>query len=259
MLKRKVFKIANEYSRRITQYDNMEAIILGEAADIEVYDPNFIIAMDVYYSGRLLSAKKRNVLYGNPEFFESSSVYPMDRFISENLPVIINYRHINRIDRIFDRIERSEWVFRMESSNIFHRLKEGHVLFNRNGWIDKIKKRFTAIPDEFWEHILDSARFLIEHHLREINVSIFKSNNLLYLISLTHFIKSVCSFIYALNKDFEPSPRLLYGAIKKLPNLPDEFMNRFNILLNPATEVSLEQKGEVATLITKSLITMKLE
>lgn len=237
----------------------MEAIVLGEAADIEVYDPNFIIAMDVFYSGRLISPKKRHLLYGNPEFFESSSVYPVDRFISDNLPVIINYRKINRIDRIFDRIERSEWVFRMESSNILHRLKEGHVLFNRNGWIDKIKKRFKTIPDEFWEHILESSSFLIEHYLREINVSIFKNNNLLYLISLTHFIKSVCSFIYALNRDFEPSPRLLYGAIKTMPNLPYEFMNRFNLLINPASEVSLEQKGEVATLIAKSLIKMKLE
>jgi hypothetical protein len=251
--------LANEYARKIAQHDNMETIILGEAADIEVYDPNFIIAIDVFYSGRLPSPKKRDILYGNPKFFESSSTYPVDRFMKEDLPVMINYRKIQRIDRIFDRIERSEWVFRMESSNILHRLKEGHVLYNRNGWIDKIKKRFITIPDEFWAHILDSSSFLIEHYLRELNVSIFKTNNLLYMIALTHFIKSVCSFIYALNRDFEPSPRLLYKSIKDLPNLPDEFMNRFNILLNPATDVSIEQKGEVATLITKNLIKMKLE
>jgi hypothetical protein len=258
-LKRKVFKLANEYSSRISQNENTETVILGEAADIEVYDPNFIIAIDVFYSGRLLSPKKRDSLYGNPEFFEFSTAYPVDRFIKDDLPVMINYRKINRIDRIFDRIERSEWVFRMESSNILHRLKEGHVLYNRNGWIDRIKSRFQSIPDDFWNHILESSSFLIEHYLRELNISIFKNNNLLYLISLTHFLKSVCSFVYALNRDFEPSPRLLYGAIKKLPNLPDEFMNRFNILINPSSEVSIEQKGEVATLIAKSLIKMKLE
>jgi len=254
-----VFKIANAYSGKISQLENVETIILGEAADIEVYDPNFIIAMDVSYSGRLLSPKKRSELYGMPEFFETSSVYPLDRFITGELPVIINYRKLHRVDRIFDRIERSEWVFRMESSNILHRIKEGHVLFNRNGWIENIKKRFKKIPDEFWKHILEASSFLIEHYLRELNVSIFRNDNFLFQVALSNYLKSACSFIYALNRDFEPSARLLYGAIKKLPNLPDEFISRFNILINPAREVSLEQKGEVATLIAKNLIKIKLE
>jgi len=258
-LKRRVFKLANEYSEKIARDENVETIVLGEAADIEVYDPNFIIAMDVYYSGRLIPSEKRNDIYGNPEFFETSTVKPVDRFIKDNLPIYIHYRKTNQIERIFDRIDRSDWVFRMESSNILHRLKEGHVLYNRSKWIDKIKGRFTSIPDNFWAHILDSASFLIEHYLREINIAIFKNNNLLFQISLTYFIKSAVSYIYALNRDFEPSPRLLYGALKELPNLPDEFMNRFHILINPTSEVSLEQKGEVATLIAKSLMHMKLE
>ncbi|MBN2441751.1 MAG: DUF4037 domain-containing protein [Spirochaetales bacterium] len=258
-MKRKVFRIANDYSTKIAQYENIETIVLGEGADIEVHDPNFMITLDVYFSGRLPSQRKRASVYENPEFFESSTVHPVDRFIAENLPVIINYRKMNNVDRIFDRIEKAEWVFRMESSNILHRLKEGHILFNRSGWIDKIRKRFDTIPDEFWAHILESSSFLIEHYLREINVSIFKNNNFLYQISLTNYIKSVCSFIYALNRDFEPSPRLLYQAIQKMDHLPDEFVNRFDALLNPTSDVSLEQKGEVATLIAKNLIKIKLE
>jgi hypothetical protein len=258
-VKRKVFRIANEYSKKLSQNENIETILLGEAADIDVHDPNFIIAMTVHYSGRLPSPGKRVELYGDPEFFESSTAYPVDRFISENLPVIIHFRKTTQIDRIFDRIEKAQWVLRMESSNILHRLKEGHILYNRHGWIDTIRKRFTTIPDDFWEHILEASSFLIEHHLREINISIFKNNNFLFHVSLTSFLKNVCSFIYALNRDFEPSPRLLYDAIKDMDHLPDEFMSRFNILINPSREVSLEKKGEIATLLAKNLIKIRLE
>jgi hypothetical protein len=258
-VKPKVDTIAHDCTKKLEKLDNVETVLLGEAADIEVYDPYFTIDLDVFYDGELLSSNKRAEFFGNPAIFETSPVNPVDRFLTGNLPVIIYYRELTRVDHIFERIEEQKWIFRKETTNMLYRLKNGQVLYGRKGWIDTIRKHFTAMPLSFWKNIIDSCKFLIEHYLREIHVSAIKDNNLLYQNSLSCFIEGVCSCIFALNREFEPSPRLLYHYLCSLKNLPDGFLNRFEILISPKEEFTMERKGEVATLIAKSLIPMQLE
>ena len=260
IVKRKVFNIARDYTKRLSDIEQVEAVILSETAEMEIYDPYFIIDMDIYYTKSLPESEERRMILGNPDIFETASVYPVDRFICEELPVILNYRHVKSIEGIFNRIEKAEWVFRIESSNILYRLKEGQVLFSRNpDWIENIKGRFDDIPVDFWQNILDSSLFFMEHYLREINVSVFKGNHLLYHNSLSKFIQSVCSYVFAVNCRFEPSPRMVYDEMARLPRLPDEFMTRFETLINPVRDFSLERTWEIAQLIAKSLIPMQLE
>ena len=257
----KVDKITNEYAKRVSEVNNVEAVVFGETAKIETYDPSFIIDLDVYYEGELMSPSERCNLLGNPDIFESSPVYPVDRFLIDQLPVIINYRELSTIDIIFRRIEKAEWALRTENTNILYRLKEGIVLYNKSGWIDGIKNRFSNIPEEFWQNMLDSCRFLIEHYLREINVSAYKNNSLLYQKTFFHFLQSILGYICTVNKKFEPSPRVFYNFIKTLKKIPDEFLSRFDVLINPNPdeEFPLDRKGEIATLLAKSLIQMRLE
>ncbi|MBN1699650.1 MAG: DUF4037 domain-containing protein [Spirochaetales bacterium] len=258
-MKPKVDAIINECKTILERLENVETILLGEAAEIEVYDPNFIIDMDVFYQGELPPAAGRAELFGNPPVFETSPVNPVDRFLDRDLPVIIYYKELTRVDHIFRRIEEQKWIFRKETTNMLYRLKHGQVLFGRKGWIDEIRKHFDTMPLSFWKNIIDSCMFLIEHYLREINVSIFTENYLLYQNALSCFIESVCSCVFALNRQFEPSPRVLYERLCSLDILPEEFLNRFEILFNPKKGFSPERKGEVATLIAKSLIPMRLE
>jgi hypothetical protein len=258
-VKPKVDKIAHDYGKKIEKLENVEAILLGEAAEIEIYDPYFIIDMDVFYEGELLPAVKRAELFGNPAIFETSPVNPVDRFLTGDLPIIIYYKELDRVDLIFERIENQKWIFRKETTNMLYRLKNGQVLYSKKGWIDSIRKHFVTLPESFWKNIINSCKFLIEHYLREIHVSAIKENNLLYQNSLSCFIEGVCSCIFALNREFEPSPRLLYEYLCSLKNLPDGFLNRFEILISTKKEFTMERKGEVATLIAKSLIPMQLE
>ncbi len=256
-LKKRAYEIANEYAGKLSALKGTSAVLLGDTFDTEVYDPDFTIDLDVYYHGQLAPASERMKVLGNPELFESPPEYPVDRFLVSNLPVLVNYKRTDRISDIFRRIAKHEWVFRKATTNVLYRLKNGEILYNKNNWILTVRKRFTKIPANFWGNILTSAMFLVEYHYRELTVSNAKCNHLHYQISLGNFIHSICGFAFALNEQFEPGPREIYGKLCGLKELPDEFVIRFDILINPANEYSMEKKCEVARLLTSSLIKMK--
>jgi hypothetical protein len=160
-LKRIAHEIALEYGQKIATIKGMSAVLLGDTFDMEVYDPYFTIDLDVYHHGNLANVQERKKLLQNPELFESPPQYPVDRFLVNNLPVLINYKRINRINDIFRRIARHEWVFRKATTNVLYRLKHGEILYTKNDWINTVRKRFAKIPGDFWDNILTSATFLI--------------------------------------------------------------------------------------------------
>jgi len=256
-LNRKVQEIATECAQKLAALKNCRAVVLGETNGFGVYDPGFTIDLDVYHHGALVPVSARKEVLGNPKIFESPPVYPVDRFLVDDLPVIVNYKRIDKINDIFKRIARHSWVFRKATTNILYRLKEGNILYNKDGWILKIRKRINKIPANFWTNILTSASFLIEYHYRELSVAALKNDGLLYLLSISNVIHSICGYIFALNKEFEPGTGFLNDRLLNLKILPDEFKSRFDILIDPSSEYSLEKKTEVARLLVSSLIQMK--
>jgi hypothetical protein len=256
-LKIKVQEIANECAQKMASLKNCRAVVLGETNGFEVYDPGFTIDLDVFHHGKLPPVSERKKVLGDPKIFESPPVYPVDRFLVDDLPVIVNYKRIDKINDIFKRIAKHEWVFRKATTNILYRLKEGNILYNKDGWILSVRKRFGKIPADFWSNILISANFLIEYYYRELSVAAAKNDGLLYLISLSNLIHSICGYIFAINKEFEPGPRILHERLLNLKILPDEFTSRFDIIIDPSSEYSLEKKSEVARLLVSSLLQMK--
>ncbi|HUV08766.1 MAG TPA: DUF4037 domain-containing protein, partial [Spirochaetia bacterium] len=71
--------------------------------------------------------------------------------------------------------------------------------------------------------------------------------------SASGFCQSLCSYVFALNRKFEPTGRLLYDRIKSLKVLPDEFLGRFNSFIRPDQKLSPERKFEIAKLLAKSI------
>ena len=49
-MKRKVRRIAGALAERLSHIEGVQAVLLGEAAEVEVFDPYFTIDLDVYSS-----------------------------------------------------------------------------------------------------------------------------------------------------------------------------------------------------------------
>jgi len=257
-LKRKVNTIITKYAQLLESMENVDTVALGEAIETIAYDPYIIIEFEVFYKGDILSTTERKILFNHPDAFETSPVYPIDRFLSDGLPVLINYRNIKNINAIFDRISEDKWVFRREATSALYKIKNGQMLHNKSEWFASIRTRIEQIQDPFWRNILKASRFLLETAIMEMGVAVIMNNHILYQNALASFIQNICHFIFALNREFIPCSRILSDEVKKLRALPDEFISRFDGICRLDNEYTPERKVEIAKLIVKSLLSLDI-
>ncbi len=237
----------------ISKWNGIASIVLGEVARVETYDPYFIIDLDVYFRGDLLPSNDRREQFGHPGGFETSPIYPIDRFLVDELPVSIYYKDVSRMSLLVKRVEEQTWVFRSESTHLLYRIRNGQVLYSKGNWFEELKQRLESIPDGFWKSIMEAARFSLDHYLNGIGAAVYRGDNLYYQISASGFCQSLCSYVFALNKRLEPTGRLLHDHIKELAVLPDEFLGRFESFIRPDAKLPPERKFEVAQLLAKSI------
>jgi len=252
-VQQKVKKILDGLVGTISEWNGIAAIVLGEVARVETYDPYFIIALDVYIRGDLLPSNDRREKFDHPGAFETSPIYPIDRFLVEELPVSVHYKDVSRMSLLVKRVEEQTWVFRSESTHLLYRIQNGQLLYSKGKWFEQLKQRLESIPDGFWKSIMEAARFSLDHYLNGIGAAVYRADNLYYQISASGFCQSLCSYVFALNKCLEPTGRLLHERIGELEILPDEFLGRFESFIRPDAKLPPERKFEVAQLLAKSI------
>ncbi len=252
-MQQKVKKILDGLVGTISKWNGIAAIVLGEVAKDETYDPYFIIALDVYIRGDLLPSNDRREKFDHPGGFETSPIYPIDRFLVGELPVSVHYKDVSRMSLLVKRVEQQTWVFRSESTHLLYRIQNGQILYSKGKWFEQLKQRLESIPDGFWKSIMETARFSLDLCLNGIGAAVYRADNLYYQISASGFCQSLCSYVFALNKCFEPTGRLLHDHIRELKILPDEFLGRFESFIRPDAKLLPERKFEVAQLLAKSI------
>jgi hypothetical protein len=255
-MQRKVGKIADELAQAIAAWPGVEAVILGEAAEARLLDPYFTISVDVYYAGDLPPAEQRRRAFSNPTAFDTMKPLNEDRFLREDLPVKIRYQETSSYTRMLQRIEDRRWVFHDAGTYPFYRMMNGQLLYQRSGWVEEIRTRLAALPEHFWQVVMDSARLAVAYHLNDLRAAVYRADRLFTAFSLSQFLRSLCSFLFAANRTFEPSARLLGEKIRVLPRLPDGFGGRFESLLRDDPELTPERKCEIAELLAKTILPM---
>jgi hypothetical protein len=253
-MKRKVQQIASDLAQRLSRWDSTEAILLGDIGDIEMSDPYFTIELDVYLRDGLPAVEMRRGLFADAEAFESSLISSNDRFLLATLPVSVHYMETNGIDRVLWRIEDRTWVFHEPGTHMFDRIEAGDVLFSRGTWIAETKTALADLPPEFWVQVRLRAFAAAERALSELGAAAFRADDMFFLVSSARLLRSVASFLFAVNHQFEPSPRLLSERIVALPVLPDGFVGRLESFLRPEPSISTDSRREIAELIVRSLI-----
>lgn len=249
-----VAQVARKLIHQLKVITGIEAITLHESAETAPDDPYFYLSLDVYYRGALPEAGKRKDIFSGAGAFESSAYAMKDRFFVDTLPVRVEYKHIDRINHLLRSPAENLPAFRDSGTYMFYRLLHGRIIFEEGTWLKEVRERLDAIPDEFWRQLAEAHRARAEHYLADLGSAVIRGDALFYLVSLTGFIRAVCSLLFAVNHQFEPSGRQLKEKVLKLPVLPENFRGRFDSLLRDDPEFGPDRKREVAELLTRSIL-----
>ncbi len=253
-MKIKVERISRSITEILKNIPVVDSILLNESAEIDVVNPYFFLSMDVYYDGAFPAASERRKLFEDVGAFESSYINMKDRFFIEDLPIRIEYKKKERIDSIMDDKEGNMWAFHDNGTYMFYRLQNGIIMYQSSDWIVGIRAKLIKLPEAFWSAVRNSSFRSLEHFLVDLSSASLNNDSLFYIVSLSGYIKSLCSFMFAVNHKFEPSRRRLFDQILKLDKIPENFIGRFDSLIGENPEFPPSRKREVAKLLTKSLI-----
>jgi hypothetical protein len=257
-MKRKVLRIAGSLAQRLAELEGVQAVVLGEAADIEVYDPYFTIDLDAYIAGAPPAMEIRSSLLPDLQAFETSPVGAVDRFLVEELPASVHYIRTADVDRMLLRITEQSWVFHEPGSNALYRIERGEVMFQRDGWLEESRAALAHVPAQFWGQARLRAFALAERALADLGAAAHREDDLFFLVSAARLVRCVASFLFAVNRRFEPSDRMLAERISALPVLPEGLAGRLDNFLRPVGQISKDARREIAELILRSLLPLAL-
>ncbi len=257
-MQRKVQAISQQLAGVLASWPEVEAVVLGEAAESGVLDPYFAIPLDVYHRGELPAGAERRVRFGSPAAFETVPGQPslQDLFLLSELPVRVRYQEAERFEDLLERIETRRWVFHDASPGLFYRLAQGQPLHEGSPWLGECRKRLLNLPDHYWTVLLEGSQRAFSYALTDLKASALRDDGLFFTIALAQFVRALTSFLFALNRRFEPGPRLLARHVAGLERMPDGFAGRFESLLREGPQLDRERKCEIAGLLARSALAM---
>ncbi|WP_455382856.1 hypothetical protein [Salinispira pacifica] len=254
-MKRQVNEAVRRVADALETWDGIDTITLMEGEE-DVYDPYFFLSVDAYYRGPLLDADRRRELFPFAGAFESSLANRKDRFLMGDLPVRVEYKDIARFEDIIRGDSVTNGAFRDSGTYMFFRLQHCSVIRSRSDWIEQIRNDITQLRDEFWDGLRASVQSRMEHFVSDLGAAVIQNDDLFYLVSAAGFIRSLTSLLFAINRRFEPSARLLAEQTLKLPVLPESFRGRFDSFLRRDSEITREKKFEIAELLARSVLNL---
>ncbi len=235
----------------------MEAVTLGEAAAIEVFDPYFVIDLDVYHRAPEPSAEDRRRSLGNPSAFTTLRHRNADTFLVDELPVRMQHTETSRIDLNLGRALDGSWVYHRETgTNPFYRVQRSQLVFERSDWYARSAHALGELPEHFWDHIKAESRSWVEGSLQDLSAASHRSDDLFFVVASSRFVRSLCAFLFAANRRFEPDGRMLHRELLGLPSLPSEFLGRFESFVRQSPPLSAEKRREVADLLARSILSL---
>jgi hypothetical protein len=258
-MRRKVNRIAKALADRLALLEGVQAVLLGEAADIEVFDPYFTIDLDVYVAGAPPGLEARRTLLPDLQAFETSPISAIDRFLVEELPASMHFIRTADVDRMLLRITEQSWVFHEPGTNALYRIERGEPLFSRDGWLEEARSVLAHVPPQFWWQAKLRAFSLAERALADLGAAAHRSDDLFFLVSAARLVRCVASFLFAANRHFEPSDRMLGERIAALPVVPEGLGGRLDSFMRPIGEVTKDARREIAEHIVRSLMPMAVE
>ena len=253
-MKRKVKELLEDLVSRISHWETVDTITVAETAEEDLLSPYFFLSIDIFYRKNIPSPEERMNSFQEALVFESSYFGSKDRFLLDNIPVRLEYKNIERIETLLQRKEGVHFGNRESGTYIFYRVKNNQLLYQRSPWLSKVQNQIKELPNEFWIPLKEAYWSNLEHQLADLGTAVLAEDDYFFQQSLTGYLTSLCSLLFTLNREFEPSGRRIQHQLLKLDQLPENFRGRFASLIHEDLEFTPERKMEVAKLIARSLV-----
>jgi len=252
----RVERLAASLTTTISSWPGGECVVSCEAAETDVLDPYFALVLDVYCTGTIPGGDERQASFENPGAFETSRSGEKDRFFIDSLPIRLEYKKAKNIEELVANSFDTMWVFGSSGTYILYRLVHGNVLFCRSDWLERMRAALAESPDEFWERLRETYQQKMEHSLSDLGGAALKDDKFFFFVSLSGFMRSCASALFALNRQWEPSERHLTGALVALPVLPEDFDGRWSTLMRTDGSVDPARRYQIAQLIARSIFSL---
>jgi hypothetical protein len=248
----KVQTAIEKITQTLTTWPEVAGITLMEHQS-DIYDPYFFISLDVYYSGTLRSENTRRDHFAYTGGFEAGALGRKDRFMLEDIPFRIEYKNTSRFEEIPKMIADSSIFLREGGTYYFHRFLNSEIRYEKDQWVSRTRPGFLELPEDFWVSLRTTNQNRMEYYLSDLGAAVMREDNFFFTISAAGFLKSLCSTLYAINRQFEPSSRYVSEEVFQLSKLPDTFVGSMDNFLN-SNEASMGRKREVAEILTKKIL-----
>ena len=255
-MKPRVESAVNQIVGILKRWHGVDTISLVDTGFEDIYDPYFFVSLDVYCSGDIPDPESREEEFADVVAFETLKLTRKDRFLLDDIPFRLEYKDIDRFNRIIQGARGAGGSFRDSGTYMFYRLKEGRVLYQKSEWLTEVRRDLDAFSEDFWTMLREAFQARMEHYLGDLAAAVMREDDLFYLLSSAGFVRSACSVLFAINHRFEPSGRLLYEETRELPVLPESFRGRFDSLIRSSQALSSSRRAEVAELLAKSIVAL---
>jgi hypothetical protein len=256
-LKRKTLELAQRIAETVSSWEGVEAVTLNEAAEGDMFDPNFALALDVYHVLPLPPPEARLSQYGRADVYESTQT--KDRFLLGDVPVHIEFKWTKSTETMVQVACGKKEAMRVLSgagTYGYYRLTEGYVLFSRGEWLSDLKKKLATLGRDFWTELRGVYQSKMEHYLSDLGAALLSDDNFYFLVSSAGFIKTAALTLFCINRRFEPSYRFYYPQVCSLQTLPDSFDAQIETFLSSSAEVTMERKYGVAQVIARGVLAL---
>lgn len=239
----------------ISSWQGVNSVALLQSGS-DPYDPYYFLSIDVYCTGDIPSASDRKSQLRGHSAFESSNVTRKDRFFMGETPVRLEYKDTARFDELVQAATKGEPRFRDAGTYPFYRLSAAEVLFSRSDWIPRIREALAGLPDLFWQHLRENQQGRAEHTYGDLSAAAYRGDELFFIVSAGRFMRSLAGFLFAINRTFQPSYRLLTEELLALDQLPSSFSVRLESFIRQDSRLTMEQRRELAELMIKSVLSL---
>ncbi|WP_041402820.1 hypothetical protein [Salinispira pacifica] len=251
-MKRKIDQTVEKIVDVVSSWSCCHTITLMEN-ERDFYDPYFFVSLDIYYEDEIPSAEKRAEAFVFAGGFETAGLNRKDRFLVDEIPVRLEYKNLDRFDTLLNDSLESSASLRDSGTYMFYRMMESEILYAKSDWLVEARKSLEHLDDRFWNLIKQNARARMEHYFGDVSAAVMQKDELFFTISAGGFVKNVCGVLFAANKVFEPSPRLLLERLSDLKSVPDDFQGLLESFIRH-NDTSLTRKKEIAGLLAKRII-----
>ena len=230
----------------------VEAVTLLHSGD-DVYDPYFFLSLDVYTRTQVRESGERRDAYGVITAYESSVLTHKDRFMVGELPFRIEYKLVDRFSQLIAAAETGTPGLRNAGTYSFYRLLFGESLISKTDWLSDLQGRLHRLPDKFWVELRKTLQDSAEHTYSDLRAAAVRDDALYFSVSAGRFVSTLASLLFAVNRQFEPSPRQLQDAIADLQSVSDSLPANLENFVDH-NSLSLSQRAELAELMITAVI-----